>query len=238
MYAGESYVRPRGVTEAMNKKKGPLRVLVADDSVLLREGIVSLLRDAGMEVVGQAGDADDLLRKARAHRPDVAIVDVRMPPTHNSEGIEAAKTIQSELPETAILVVSQYTDMFQTSESLLDGAAGFGYLLKDRIVDVPQFLDSLMRVASGGSAIDPEIVSHMLGRKSRERDLDVLSDRELEVLALMAEGRTNHAIGEHMTISTRAAEKHVSSIFTKLDLEATPDDHRRVLAVLKYLELQ
>lgn len=238
MYAGESYVRPRGVTEAMNKKKRPLRVLVADDSVLLREGIVSLLRDAGMEVVGQAGDADDLLRKARAHRPDVAIVDVRMPPTHNSEGLEAAKTIQSELPETAILVVSQYTDMFQTSESLLDGAAGFGYLLKDRIVDVPQFLDSLMRVASGGSAIDPEIVSHMLGRKSRERDLDVLSDRELEVLALMAEGRTNHAIGEHMTISTRAAEKHVSSIFTKLDLEATPDDHRRVLAVLKYLELQ
>jgi DNA-binding NarL/FixJ family response regulator len=128
--------------------------------------------------------------------------------------------------------------MFQASESLLDGAAGFGYLLKDRIVDVPQFLDSLMRVANGGSAIDPEIVSHMLGRKSRERDLDVLSERELEVLALMAEGRTNHAIGEHMTITTRAAEKHVSSIFTKLDLEATPDDHRRVLAVLKYLELQ
>jgi DNA-binding NarL/FixJ family response regulator len=222
----------------MNKKKEPLRVLVADDSVLLREGIVSLLRDAGMEVVGQAGDAQDLLRKARAHKPDVAIVDVRMPPTHNSEGLEAAKTIQSELPEIAILVVSQYTDMFQASESLLDGAAGFGYLLKDRIVDVPQFLDSLMRVANGGSAIDPEIVSHMLGRKSRERDLDVLSERELEVLALMAEGRTNHAIGEHMTITTRAAEKHVSSIFTKLDLEATPDDHRRVLAVLKYLELQ
>lgn len=213
-------------------------MLVADDSVLLREGIVSLLRDAGMEVVGQAGDAEGLMRKVRAHKPDVAIVDVRMPPTHNVEGLLAAKTIQAELPNTAILVLSQYTDMFRTSEILVDGAGGFGYLLKDRIVDVPQFLDSLMRVANGGSAIDPEIVSHLLGRKSREHALDVLSERELEVLALMAEGRTNRAIGEQMTVTTRAAEKHVSSIFAKLDLEATPDDHRRVLAVLKYLELQ
>ncbi len=234
MYANESFRRPRGVIENA-KDHSPLRVVVADDSVLLRAGLVSLLRDSGMDVVGEAADADDLLRKVRAHKPDIAIVDVRMPPTHKSEGLEAAKTIREELPNVAVLVVSQYTESLYTAELLADDASGFGYLLKDRVVDVPQFLDALTRVANGGSAIDPDIVSRMLGRKAREQSLDGLSARELEVLGLMAEGRTNRAIAEHLTVSTRAAEKHVGAIFEKLGLEATPDDHRRVLAVLRYL---
>lgn len=204
--------------------------------MLLREGIVHLLNAANIEVVGQAGDGDDLLRKVRAHKPDVAIVDVRMPPTHTSEGLKAAITIRQELPEIGVLVLSQYTEHSYAAELLADNAAGFGYMLKDRIVDVNHFLEALRRVANGGSALDPEIVSRLLGRFQLENPTDVLTPRELEVLKLMAEGRTNHAIAERLTISRRAAEKHVTSIFTKLNLDATEDDHRRVLAVLKYLQ--
>lgn len=213
-----------------------MRAVLADDSVLLREGIVSLLREAGADVVGQAGDGDELLRKVRAHKPDVAVIDVRMPPTHTSEGLKAAITIRNELPEVGVLVLSQYAEDSYATELLADNASGFGYLLKDRIVDVKQFVDALRRVASGGSALDPEIVARLLGRVELECQLDALTKREHQVLGLMAEGRSNRAIAERMVVSTRATEKHVTSIFNKLQLDQTPDDHRRVLAVLKYMQ--
>jgi DNA-binding NarL/FixJ family response regulator len=213
-----------------------LRVVVAEDSVLLREGVVRLLEEAGMEVVGQAGDGEDLLRKVRAHKPDVAVTDVRMPPTHTDEGLRAAREIREELPEVGVLVLSQYLEESYALELLADNAAGLGYLLKDRVSDVDAFLDAVRRVAEGGSALDPEVVSQLLGRKRRDDPLDELTPREREVLALMAEGRSNHAIAEQLVVTDRAVEKHVTSIFGKLDLNATPDDHRRVLAVLKYLK--
>jgi DNA-binding NarL/FixJ family response regulator len=211
-----------------------MRVVLAEDSLLLRAGIARLLQDAGIEVVGQAGDLDDLLRKVRAHKPDVAIVDVKMPPTHTDEGLKAALIIRSELPDTAVLVLSQYVEKEYAAELLADSASGVGYLLKDRVADIDRFIDGVQRVAEGGSVLDPEVVSQMLGRRSAGR-LDELTGREREVLALMAEGRSNHSIATELVVTERAVEKHVTSIFGKLDLPATADDHRRVLAVLAYI---
>jgi len=212
-----------------------MRVLVADDAVLLREGAVRLLEEAGFEVVGQAGDADDLMRKVRAHRPDVAIIDVRMPPDDADDGLRAALTIREELPDVGILLLSQYVEDRYLGELLGAGAAGVGYLLKDRIADVERLTDAVERVGTGGSVLDPEVVALMLGRSREEGPLDALTARERDVLALMAEGRTNRAISGELYISERAVERHVTSIFNKLDLPPTEQDHRRVLAVLTYL---
>jgi DNA-binding NarL/FixJ family response regulator len=212
-----------------------VRVIVAEDSVLLREGVVRLLDEAGFEVVGQAGDGEELMRKARAHKPDVAIVDIRMPPTHTDEGLRAARAIREELPDTGVLVLSQYLEEEYALELLSDDAAGVGYLLKDRVSDLERFADAIRRVAEGGSALDPEVVSQMLGRRRAEDPLAALSPREREVLGLMAEGRSNQAIAEALTISERAVEKHVTSIFVKLELAPAAEDHRRVLAVLAFL---
>ena len=212
-----------------------MRVVLAEDSVLLREGIARILGEAGIDVVGQAGDADDLLRKVRAHKPDVAITDIRMPPSHTDEGLRAAHEIRGELPEVGVLVLSQYVEEGYALDLLADNAAGVGYLLKDRVGDVDAFLDAVRRVADGGSALDPEVVSQLLGRKRRDDPLDELTAREREVLGLMAEGRSNHAIAETLVVTERAVEKHVTNIFSKLDLVNTPEDHRRVLAVLAYL---
>jgi DNA-binding NarL/FixJ family response regulator len=212
-----------------------VRVVVADDSVLLREGVARLLEDAGLEVVGQAGDYDDLLRKARAHKPDVCLVDIKMPPTHTDEGLRAAAVIRSELPGTGVLVLSQYVEEGYALELLSDSAAGVGYLLKDRVGDVDRFVESVRRVGEGGSALDPEVVGRLLGRRRREDPLEALSPREREVLGLMAEGRSNHGIAQALVVTERAVEKHVTSIFGKLGLGAAPDDHRRVLAVLAYV---
>ncbi len=212
-----------------------MRVVIAEDSVLLREGIARLLGEAGHDVVGQAGDAEDLLRKVRAHKPDVAVIDVRMPPTQTDEGLRAAREIRAELPGVGLLVLSQYVEEGYAMEILAESAAGVGYLLKDRVADVDRFLEALERVAEGGSALDPEVVSSMLGRRRANDPLDELSPREREVLALMAEGRSNKAIAAEMVVTERAVEKHVTSIFSKLDLTASPTDHRRVLAVLTFL---
>jgi DNA-binding NarL/FixJ family response regulator len=213
-----------------------LRVVVADDSLLLRVGVVRLLEDAGLEVVGQAGDGEELLRKVRAHKPDVAVVDIRMPPTHTDEGLQAARQIRRELPGTGVLVLSAYVEEQYAVDLLQDSAEGVGYLLKDRVGDLDRFIEAVRRVAEGGSVLDPEVVSQMLGRHRRDDPLDELTPREREVLELMAEGRTNAAIAEALVITERAVEKHVTSIFSKLDLSATPQDHRRVLAVLTYLK--
>jgi DNA-binding NarL/FixJ family response regulator len=213
-----------------------MRVVLADDSVLLREGIARLLEDSGFEVVGRAGDAEDLLRKVRAHKPDVAIVDIKMPPTHTDEGLRAARKIRDEQPETAVLVLSQYVEEEYALDLIAGSAEGVGYVLKDRVADVERFLESVRRVAAGGSALDPEVIAQMLGRRRAVSPLDQLTPREREVLTLMAEGRSNRAIASELVISERAVEKHVTSIFTKLDLPATAEDHRRVLAVLRYLK--
>jgi DNA-binding NarL/FixJ family response regulator len=213
-----------------------MRVVLADDSLLLREGVARLLEDAGLEVVAQAGDAEDLMRKVGAHKPDIAIVDVRMPPTHTDEGLRAAVDIRDRFPDTGVLVLSQYIEESYAMELLSDNAEGVGYLLKDRVADLDRFVDAVRRVGEGGSALDPEVVSRLLGRRRREDPLAEISPREREVLALMAEGRSNHAIANELVVTERAVEKHVTSIFSKLDLPPTADDHRRVLAVLKYLQ--
>ncbi len=213
-----------------------MRVVLAEDSVLLREGIARILDEAGIEVVGQAGDADDLLRKVRAHKPDVAITDIRMPPSHTDEGLRAAHEIRAELPDVGVLVLSQYVEEGYALDLLADNAAGLGYLLKDRVGDVEGFLDAVRRVADGGSALDPEVVSQLLGRKRRDDPLDELTAREREVLGLMAEGRSNTAIAKHLVVTEGAVEKHVRNIFTKLDLPPDEEQHRRVLAVLAYLK--
>ena len=212
-----------------------LRVVVADDSVLLREGLVRLLEESGFDVVGQAGDAEDLMRKVGAHKPDVAVVDVRMPPTHTDEGLRAAHRIRSEQPTTAVLVLSQYVEEAYALDLLSESTERTGYLLKDRVSDVDTFTDAVRRVANGGSALDPEVVALLLGRRRREDPLESLTAREREVLGLMAEGRSNAAIAEALVVTERAVEKHVTSIFSKLDLPPTVEDHRRVLAVLAYL---
>jgi len=212
-----------------------MRIVIADDAVLLREGAARLLDAAGFDVVAQAGDAEDLLRKVRAHTPDVAIIDVRMPPDNLDDGLRAALTIRDELPDVGILMLSQYVEDRYLGELLAGGAEGVGYLLKDRLADVDRLTEAVERVAAGGSVLDPEVVAQMLGRSRAEGPLDSLTSREREVLAHMAEGRTNRAIAEYLFVSERAVERHVTSIFSKLDLPAGEQDHRRVLAVLAYL---
>jgi DNA-binding NarL/FixJ family response regulator len=219
----------------MSGGDGSLRIVVADDSVLFREGIVRLLADAGCEVVGQAADAEDLMRKVRAHKPDVAVVDIRMPPGEADDGLRAALEIRSELPATGVLVLSQYVEEAYALDLVGGNAEGVGYLLKDRVAEVERFTDAVRRVAEGGSVLDPEVVSLLLGRRRRQDPLAALTAREREVLGLMAEGRSNRAIAEQLVITERAVEKHVTSIFSKLDLLPAASDHRRVLAVLTYL---
>jgi DNA-binding NarL/FixJ family response regulator len=212
-----------------------MRVVVADDSVLLREGVVHLLKEAGFDVVGQAGNAEELLLKVRSYTPDVAVVDIRMPPTHTDEGLRAAQEIREKYPDTGVLVLSQYVEPGYAMELLSESAEGVGYLLKDRVSDVGDFVAAVKRVAEGGSALDPTVVSQLVGRRRRDDPLADLTPREREVLELMAEGRSNAGIAERLVITERAVEKHVTSIFGKLRLPAASEDHRRVLAVLAYL---
>jgi DNA-binding NarL/FixJ family response regulator len=212
-----------------------MRIVIADDAVLLREGAARLLEESGFEVVAQAGDAEDLLRKVRAHKPDVAIIDVRMPPGNEADGLEAALTIREEVPDVAILLLSQYVEDRYLAQLLAGGAEGVGYLLKDRVAEVERLREAVERVAAGGSVLDPEIVAQMVGRRRDEDPLETLTGREREVLGLMAEGRTNRAIAAELYASERAIERHITSIFTKLGLPTTEQDHRRVLAVLAYL---
>ena len=211
-----------------------MRVVLGEDSLLLRAGVARLLGDEGIEVVGEAGDFDDLLRKVRAHKPDIAIVDIKMPPTHTDEGLKAALIIRSELPGTGVLVLSQYIEKEYAAELLAESAAGVGYLLKDRVLDLERFIDAVRRVAEGGSVLDPEVVSQMLSHRSTG-PIDQLTQREREVLALMAEGRSNYSIAAELVVTERAVEKHVTGIFGKLGLPASGEGHRRVLAVLAYL---
>ena len=212
-----------------------MRVVLAEDSVLLREGVARILDEAGFEVVGQAGNADELMLKVRSYTPDVAIVDIRMPPTHTDEGLRAAQEIREKHPTCGVLVLSQYVEATYAMELLAESAEGVGYLLKDRVSDVNEFADAVRRVGEGGSALDPTIVSQLVGRRRRDDPIDQLTPREREVLGLMAEGRSNSGIAEQLVVTERAVEKHVTSIFSKLRLPAAPEDHRRVLAVLAYL---
>jgi DNA-binding NarL/FixJ family response regulator len=212
-----------------------LKVVIGEDDVLLREGIARLLSEAGFDVVGQAGDADAFLRKALAHRPDVAVVDIQMPPGHGDDGLRAALELRERSPETGVLVLSQYYDDQYAADLIGDSAEGVGYLLKERVGDVEAFTDAVTRVAAGGSALDPEVVGRMLGRRRREGPLDDLSPRERDVLAQLAEGKSNQGIAQELVVTSAAVEKHVTSIFHKLGLEASPTGHRRVLAALTYL---
>jgi DNA-binding NarL/FixJ family response regulator/class 3 adenylate cyclase len=213
-----------------------IRVALADDSVLLREGIARLLGESGFEIVSQAGDAEDLLRHVGLHKPDVAVVDIRMPPTHTDEGLRAARSIRERFPGTGVLVLSQYVESGYALDLLAESAEGVGYLLKDRVSDVEEFAESVRRVAEGGSALDPAVVSQLIGRQRADDPLGELTPREREVLELMAEGRSNQAIADRLFVTLRAVEKHVTSIFSKLDLPASSEDHRRVLAVLVFLQ--
>jgi DNA-binding NarL/FixJ family response regulator len=212
----------------------PLRVVVADDNALLREGIASLLEEAGHEVVGRAVDADDLLLKVRSYAPDVAIVDVRMPPRNVDDGLVAATEIRRSLPAVGVLVLSQHLEPSYMLELVGEDASGVGYLLKDRVRDIGEFLDAVERVAAGGTAFDPEVVKTLVGGHRRTA-LDELTDRERSVLSLLAEGRSNRAIAKKLYLSTRAVERHVQTIFQKLRLPDTEEDNRRVLAVLAML---
>jgi DNA-binding NarL/FixJ family response regulator len=212
-----------------------MRVVVADDQALLRQGVVRLLEDAGFDVVAQAGDAPDLLRKVGAHRPDVAVVDVQMPPDNTDDGLRAALEIRARQPDVGVLVLSQHADERYALDLIGDNAEGVGYLLKDRVADFDAFADAVRRVAAGGSALDPSVVSRMLGRRRRDDPLEELTRREREVLELMAEGRSNRGIAEVLVVTPHAVEKHVTNIFAKLGIGAAPEDHRRVLAVLAFL---
>jgi len=212
-----------------------MRVVVGEDSVLLREGIVRVLGEAGFEVVAQAGDAQELLEKVSAYRPDVAVVDIRMPPTETDDGLRAAIEIRRRLPRTGVIVLSQYLEEGYALDLVADSAERTGYLLKDRVGDVERFADSVRRVGEGGSVLDPEVVAHVLGRRRRAGPLGALTERERDVLSMMAEGRSNLAIAERLAVSERAVEKHVTRIFAKLGLMPAAEDHRRVLAVLTFL---
>jgi len=214
----------------------PVRVVVADDQPITRQGVVSVLEEAGFEVVGVAADAPDLIRKTRAHRPDVVIADIQMPPGNTDDGLRAAQQIRAEAPEIGVLVFSQYLDGAYALDLVGDHAGGAGYLLKDRVSDVSLFTDAVRRVARGGSALDAEVVQQMVGRPRVDGPLTELTPREREVLSLMAEGRSNSAIAERLSVTVGAIERHVTGIFDRLGLPPTPDDHRRVLAVLEFLK--
>jgi DNA-binding NarL/FixJ family response regulator len=220
---------------APQKAGQKLRVVLADDAVLLREGMARLLTDAGFEIVGQSGTADDLLLKVRSYAPDVAVVDIRMPPTQTDEGLRAAQEIRANHPGVGVLVLSQHVEPAYATELLAESAEGVGYLLKDRVSDIDEFAAAVRRVAEGGSALDPALVTQLVGRRRKHDPIDDLTPREHEVLELMAEGRSNQAIGERLFITPRAVEKHITNIFGKLRLPPAPDDHRRVLAVLAFL---
>jgi DNA-binding NarL/FixJ family response regulator len=227
-------VQPAG-SDPVSGPEVRLRVVIGDDSVLLREGIARLLEESGFEVCAQAGDAEDLLRKVGAHKPDVAVVDMRMPPTHTDEGLRAAHRIRAEHAGTAVLVLSQYVDEAYAHDLLSGSTERTGYLLKDRVSDIETFTEAVRRVATGGSALDPEVVGLLLGRRRREDPFAALTPREREVLGLMAEGRTNLAMADALVVGERAIEKHVTAIFAKLHLPLAAEDHRRVLAVLAFL---
>lgn len=212
-----------------------LRVVVAEDSLLIRGGVVRVLEAAGFEVVAEASDADELIEAVRTRRPDVAVIDIRMPPTHTDEGVRAAKTIRSEFPGTGVLVLSQHVEEGYVLRLLADGADGIGYLLKDRIAEPSLLANAVRRVADGGSALDPEVVAQMVDRPRSGGPLDRLTGREREILARMAEGLSNRAIAEALGLGERAVERHVSAIFAKLELPVSAEGHRRVLAVLTYL---
>ncbi len=212
-----------------------MRVVLADDAVLFRKGLARLLGDAGVDVVGQAGDGETLLELVRSTIPEVAIVDIRMPPTHTTEGLVAALRIRDEHPDVGVLVLSHYVETTYAVQLLSPGTGRIGYLLKDRVPDVDEFVDVVHRVGCGGSVVDPQVVAQLLGRRRNPDPLAELSGREREVLALMAEGRSNHAICQRLFLSTKTVETHVSSIFAKLALAPASDNHRRVLAVLTYL---
>jgi len=212
-----------------------VRLIVADDSLLLREGISRLLVEAGFQVVGLASTGEEALSQVREHEPDVAIVDIRMPPTHTDEGLRTAQEIRIRHPEIGVLVLSQYVELGLASRLLAANAAGLGYLLKDRITDLNEFAAAIRRVGAGGSALDPAIVSQLLGRRREDNRLEHVTPREREVLALMAQGYSNQAIADRLVVTVRAVEKHVTSIFDKLGLPASTDSHRRVLAVLAFL---
>jgi DNA-binding NarL/FixJ family response regulator/class 3 adenylate cyclase len=217
------------------KQAARLRVALADDAVLLREGVARLLTEAGFDVVGQSGTADDLMLKVRSYAPDVAVVDIRMPPTQTDEGLRVAQEIRANHPGVGVLVLSQHVEPAYAMELLAESAEGVGYLLKDRVSDVEEFAAAVRRVAEGGSALDPSLVTQLVGRRRRRDPIEELTPREREVLELMAEGRSNQAIGERLFITPRAVEKHITNIFGKLGLPPAPEDHRRVLAVLAFL---
>jgi DNA-binding NarL/FixJ family response regulator/class 3 adenylate cyclase len=221
--------------DGRQQSSGKLRVAIADDAVLLREGMARLLRESGFEIVGQSGTAEDLMLKVRSYAPDVAIVDIRMPPTQTDEGLRAAREIRERHPDVGVLVLSQHVEPDYAMELLAESAEGVGYLLKDRVSDIDEFASAVRRVAEGGSALDPSLVTQLVGRRRKRGPLDDLTPRELEVLELMAEGRSNQAIGERLFITARAVEKHTTSIFRKLGLAPALEDHRRVLAVLAFL---
>ena len=218
-----------------NEGEAPIRIVLADDAVLLREALASALAAAGFEVAGQAADVPSLLELVEHKQPDLAIVDVRMPPTHTTEGLEAARQIRASHPGMAILVLSQYVETRYAVDLLRDDPSGIGYLLKDRVTRVADLADAVRRVAGGGSVIDPEVVARLLGRPRGRSALDELTPREREILGLMAEGRSNQAIAERLGLELKTIEGHVRAIFSKLGLEPAPEDHRRVLAVLAYL---
>jgi DNA-binding NarL/FixJ family response regulator len=217
-------------------EEAPIRVVVGEDEPLVREGIVRVLQEAGLDVVGVAGDAEDLVRKADAHRPDVVITDIQMPPDLTDDGLRAAQRIRTSQPEVGVVVLSQFLEDRYALELVGDRAQGVGYLLKDRVGDLELFIDAIRRVARGGSALDPEVVQRMVGRRREEGPLDRLTPRDLEVLALMAEGRSNRGIAEELVVTIAAIERHVTAIFSELGLRQVPEDHRRVLAVLQYLQ--
>jgi DNA-binding NarL/FixJ family response regulator len=212
-----------------------LRVVIAEDSALFREGLVKLLEGMGFEVAGRAADGDELLALVETKSPDLVITDIRMPPTHSVEGLQAAAEIRRRHPRIAVVVLSQYVETTQALKLLENGSDGIGYLLKDSVSDVREFVDAVRRVAAGGSAIDPEVVSELLGRKRRRDVIAELTDRERDTLKLMAEGRSNSAIAHALHMSEKTVEGHIRTIFSKLQLEPAADDHRRVLAVLTYL---
>jgi DNA-binding NarL/FixJ family response regulator len=214
----------------------PIRVLVGEDQPIVREGIVHVLADSGFEVVGTVGDARDLVRKARSGRPDVVVTDIQMPPGHADDGLRAALEIRSVQPGVGVLVLSQFLEDRYAFDLVADGAQGVGYLLKEKVGDLRVFTDAVRRVADGGSALDPDVVARLVGRRRRSSPLDSLTKREAEVLALIAEGYSNAGVARELVVTVAAVERHVTSIFDKLGLQQSPDQHRRVLAVLNYLQ--